>query len=358
MRYRFNRCELTTIVILLIAFSLAIPAAGGGGKRGGSGENERYATQVWPAPPDQPRIRLRAILTGRADVEATSRFSRMLIGASPQSAYDRLKKPFGVKFDRAGRLLVTDTALGAVFRFDPAGRRMDVFGSKGGGRLMTPLGLSVGPDGTIYVADAGRRQILAYEESGALKRTYGATNDLSNPTGVAISPDQKKLFVADSRAHRIAVFDIVEGTLLHTFGRKGRGDGELFFPTSVIFSREGELCVVDQMNARIVVFNQYGEFVDSFGEEGTSFGRFVRPKDIAIDDVGLIYVTDAAFGNVQIFANDLRLLTFVGSNGTGPGQFHLAAGIATRGDDFAVVDQMNGRVQLFRFVAPRITNDR
>jgi DNA-binding beta-propeller fold protein YncE len=354
MRNRMTRRELMIIGVFLIAFSLALPADGGGKERDGSGEKERYAAYAWPAPPDQPRIRLRAIFTGRVDVEATSRLSRILIGASPQSAYDRLKKPFGVKFDGKGRLLVTDTALGAVFRFDRAGRRMDVFGSQGSSQLVTPLGLAVARDGTVYVADAGRRQIVAYEESGTPKRTYGQAGELSNPTGVAVSPDQTRLFVADSREHRIAVFDIVDGTLLQTFGRKGRGEGELFFPTSVIFSREGELCVVDQMNARIVVYTEAGEFVDSFGEEGTSFGRFVRPKDIAIDEAGLIYVTDAAFGNVQIFANDLRLLTFVGSNGAGPGQFHLAAGIATRGDDFAVVDQMNGRVQLFRFIAPRV----
>ena len=354
MRYRLSRHELTTIGVVLIAFSLALPAHGGGKERDRSDEKDRYAAYVWPAPPDQPRIRLRTIVSGRADVEATSRFSRILIGASPQSAYDKLKKPFGVKFDRTGRLLVTDTAVGAIFRFDAAGRRMDVFGSQGSSRLITPLGLSVALDGSIYVADAGRHQIVAFEEDGTLKRAYGNADELSNPTGVAISPDQTRLFVADSSGHGLAVFDIADVTLLQTFGKKGRGEGELFFPTSVIFSREGELCVVDQMNARIVIFTQDGEFVDSFGEEGTSFGRFVRPKDIAIDDMGLIYITDAAFGNVQIFANDLRLLTFVGSNGAGPGQFHLAAGIATRGDDFAVVDQMNRRVQLFRFVAPRI----
>lgn len=338
------RIRVLTTVTLLVAFTTA---AGGAGPR-----NEGYARFVWPPPPDEARIRLTAILSGRGDIEATSRLARLLIGASPEGGYDRLRKPFGVKFDAAGRILVTDSALGAVFRFDRAGRRMDVFGTKGSSRLQTPLGLDIGPDGTTYVADAGRKRIFAFAEDGTLRRAYGRDGNLTNPTGVAVSPDGKHLYVADSRAHRIVIFEVESGEEAGAFGSRGAGVGELSFPTSLLFSREGELCVVDQMNSRVVIYSAAGEPLDTFGEEGTAFGRFVRPKDIAIDEAGLIYVTDAAFGNVQIFARDLRLLTFVGRNGTAPGEFRLAAGVATRGDEFVVVDQLNGRVQVFRFIEP------
>ncbi len=312
-----------------------------------------YAAYVWPPPPDKPRIKLTAILTGRVDVEGTSRFSKILIGASPQSIYDKLKRPFGVKFDQKGRILVTDSGLGALIRFDQKGRRMDVIGTKGSTPLKTPLGLAVAIDGTIYVADVGLHKIVAFDDAGTMKAVYGRNDQLTNPTGVAVSPDQKKLFVADSKQHRIAVFDLATGDLVKTFGKAGAGEGELHFPTSVAFSRQGELCVVDQMNARVVIFTQEGEFVDSFGQSGATFGNFVRPKDIALDDDGLIYVTDAAFSNVQIFGNDLGLLTFVGVSGTNPGQFQLTSGVAVRGNDLAVVDQLNRRVQLFRFIAPK-----
>ena len=341
------------IVVIAAVASVCFVPAGGRAADKDSKNADPYAAYVWPAPPDKPRIRLTAILTGRADVEGTSSLSRLLIGASPQSVYDHLKKPFGVKFDSKGRVLVTDSALGALLRFDQKQRRMDVIGTKGSTPLKTPLGLAVGIDGTIYVADVGVKKVLAFEDGGALKTAYGKAGDLANPTGVALSPDQKKLYVADSKEHRIAVFDVATGALLKTFGKKGSGEGELYFPTSLAFSRQGELCVVDQMNARIVVFTQDGDFVDAFGETGTTFGKFVRPKDIALDDDGLIYVTDAAFSNVQIFANDLRLLTYVGANGTKPGEFQLASGIATRGNEFAVVDQINRRVQLFRFIASK-----
>lgn len=343
---------------VIVAIVLAMPALARGRKPASPSTTQpeadgRYAKYVWPPPPDKPRIRLTAILSGRADVEATSTFSRTLMGASPQGPYDWLRKPFGVKFDRQGRLLVTDSELGALIRFDRKGRRMDVFGTSGPIRLKRPMGLAVGADDTVYVADGGLQRIVAFDSEGNMKAAFGRPGDLNNPTGVAVSPDQSRLFVADSRAHRIAVFEIRSGALLRTFGQQGDKEGEFNHPTSLAFSREGELLVVDQINARIEVFSEEGEFLDAFGHAGVGFGNFVRPKDVALDDEGLIYVTDAAFSNVQIFASDLRLLTFVGSNGKEPGQFQIACGIATRGDEFAIVDQIGARVQVFRFIAPK-----
>ena len=83
------------------------------------------------------------------------------------------------------------------------------------------------------------------------------------------------------------------------------------------------------------------------------FGNFVRPKDVAVDEVGFIYVTDNAFNNVQLFDVDFSLLTFVGEGGTGPGRFHGASGVAVRGDEMAVVDQLGHRPQVFRFIVPK-----
>ena len=81
-------------------------------------DEDPYAEYVWPAPPDEPRIKLEEVITGRADVEGESKFKKMLIGASPQSPYDHLRKPFAVDFDLQGRILVTDATTSALIRFD------------------------------------------------------------------------------------------------------------------------------------------------------------------------------------------------------------------------------------------------
>lgn len=316
-------------------------------------ETDPYAEYVWPPPPDEPRIRLVDVISGRLDVEAESKWKKILMGASPASPYDRLKKPFAVLIDQQGRLVVSDSGNAALVRFDLEERRQDVFGTQGRVRLMTPLGMCEGPDGAIYVADAGLQKVVAIDPEGVIAGVFGKTGDLVNPTDAALSPDGQRLFVADSKAHQIVIIDVSSGSVVSAFGKRGDGEGDFSFPTSLAFDAEGDLYVVDQMNARVQVFSRAGDYIDQFGSRGVGYGNLTRPKDIAIDEYGYIYVSDNAFNNIQIFDADLTLLTFVGEGGHQPGQFVGMSGVAVRGDMFAAVDQIGGRVQLFRYLQSR-----
>jgi DNA-binding beta-propeller fold protein YncE len=340
------------LVVLALFAAVDGPAAAKSKKKGKKGQDP-YAAYVWPPPPDEPRIKLEAVFSGRADVEARSKFKRRLLRLSGDEPYGRLVKPFDVAFDPQGRIVVTDWASGALFRFDLENRRMDVFGTRGAMRLRRPMGLTVASDGIAYVADGAQAKVLAFDAHGKPVGAYGHQGDLLNPTNVAISPDGSQLFVADSKAHAIVVFDLDSGDAVRSFGRRGSGQGAFNYPTSLAFGPEGELFVVDQLNTRVQVFDADGAYVDEFGNLGTGFGNFVRPKNIAVDEVGLIYVTDNAFNNVQLFDTDFTLLTFVGEGGRGPGRFHGASGIAVQGDRFAVVEQLGARVQVFRFLVPK-----
>jgi len=339
------------LLAILLLLAAASPAAAA--KKKEATKEDPYADYVWPPPPDKARIKLDAVISGRLDIEAESKFKKLLIGASPQSRYDRLVKPFGVAFDPQGRILVTDAATASLLRFDRKGERMDVFGTKGTVPLQLPLGLSVAPDGTIYVADATQAKVIAFDDEGDVVSVYGRQGELKNPTDAVLAPDGKRLFVADSKAHQIVIFDKESGEILDRFGERGEGDGQFSFPTSLTFGPDGLLYVVDQLNSRIQVFDGDGQFVDTFGNLGVGFAQFVRPKDVAVDEVGFIYVTDNAFNNVQIFDTDFTLLTFVGRGGDDPGQFHGASGVAVRGSEIAVVDQLGHRLQVFHFLGPK-----
>ncbi|MCP4657910.1 MAG: hypothetical protein GY856_21085 [bacterium] len=341
---------LTILVLLLTAFDADARRRKRKKKRKAE---DLYAEYVWPPPPDQARIRLTDVVKGRADVEATSRFKKFLIGTAPQSPYDRLNKPFAVAFDSEGRILVSEAVRGAVIRFDREGRRMDVFGTRGAIQLQRPLGLEVGPDDTLYVADVGLKKVVAFTPKGKIRAIYGRRGELVNPTDSALTPDGERLLVADSKAHKIFVYNVGDAELLSSFGQPGDGEGEFAFPTSLAFGPQGRLFVVDQANARVQVFNADGEYLAQFGSLGVGFANFVRPKDVAVDEVGFIYVTDNAFNNVQIFNSEFRLLTFVGQGGTTPGRFHGASGVDVRGAEFAVVDQLGRRLQVFRFLVPK-----
>jgi len=309
-----------------------------------------YSSYVWPPPPDEARIRLVDIIHGRMDVEPRSSFEKALIGSSPQSPWDLLNKPFGAELDREKRILVTDPGLSALLRFDRENHAMDVLGVKGSLRLKTPLGLCIGPEGKIYVADAGLKKIVMFSPDGEVVGAFGHQGELENPTDAVLSPDGERLYVTDSKAHRIVVFDIASGKVELSFGSRGTEPGQFNYPSALDFSSHGDLIIVDQMNSRLQVLTAEGEALDSFGGLGTGFGDFVRPKDVTVSREGLVFVTDAAFGNVQIFDPDFRLLTFVGENGRNPGQFQLPGGVAVRDGYFVIVDQLNRRIQLFRLL--------
>ena len=316
-------------------------------------KEDPYAEVVWPPPPAKARIKLEAVIQGRADVEVTSRFKKKLLRVSGQNPYDTLKKPFAVAFDLQGRILVSDTGNSALIRFDRNDRRMDVLGTQGSIKLKSPMGIGVAPEGMIYVADLGLAQVVGFDSEGKIVAAIGRPGELENPTDVAVSPDGKRLFVADSKAHRIVVFDRESGEKLSTFGTQGEGEGEFAFPTSLTFGPEGNLFVVDQINCRVQLFDSEGRYLDQFGERGSGFGQFARPKDVVVDEVGFVYVTDAQFDNFQIYDVDFTLLTYIGSNGVGPGQFYGASGIDVRGDEIAVVDQLGARVQVLKFTVPK-----
>ncbi|MGB6847637.1 MAG: SMP-30/gluconolactonase/LRE family protein [Thermoanaerobaculia bacterium] len=323
-------------------------------KKKAEDQADPYAELVWPPPPDEPRIKLEAVIFGRKDVESGgSGFKKFLIGASPEEPYDQLGKPMAVAFDPEGRVLVTDWETHAIHRFDLENDVMDVLGTQSRVVLKEPMGLDVAPDGTIYVADATEAHVVAFDPEGKVKAVFGGKEDLVNPTDAALSPDGKKLYVADSKAHEIVVFDAESGKLSSRFGGRGTGEGEFHFPSALAFGPEGNLFVVDQLNARVQVVTPDGEYVDQLGDLGVGFGNLVRPKGVAVDDVGLIYVTDFAFNNFQLFDVDFTLLTFVGEGGSAPGRFQGISGIDVQGNRIAVVDQLGHRLQVFRLLASK-----
>ena len=342
---------------LAISLILVIPASAGAKskkKKDKTAKTDPYAELVWPPPPDEPRIKLETVVSSRADVEGSgSGLKKILIGASPQGPYDQLGKPMAVAFDPEGRVLVTDWQTRAIIRFDLDNNVMDVLGTKSRVTLKEPIGLEVGPDGTIFVADAGEAHVVAFDPTGTVKSVFGREGDLQNPTDAALSPNGRKLYVADSKAHEVVVFDAENGELLSRFGGNGSDPGQFAFPTSLTFGPDGDLFVVDQLNSRVQVLTANGEYVDELGSLGVSFGNLVRPKDVAVDEVGFIYVTDFAFNNFQLFDVDFTLLTFVGQGGSDPGRFQGASGIAVQGDRIAVVDQVGQRLQIFRFIVPK-----
>ncbi len=77
----------------------------------------------------------------------------------------------------------------------------------------------------------------------------------------AIAIYNMKLFVADSKAHKIFIFNKLTGALLDSFGMKGSKEGRLNTPTSLATTSDGLLYVADSGNSRISIFNENSMFI-------------------------------------------------------------------------------------------------
>lgn len=96
----------------------------------------------------------------------------------------------------------------------------------------------LGPDGAIYFTDPaldvppGEKQELDFQGVYRLSQDGTVTlltKELTQPNGLAFSPDGKKFYVDDSEQRNIRVYDFTGGTLKNgrVFGQEpgGKGDG-------------------------------------------------------------------------------------------------------------------------------------
>ncbi len=302
----------------------------------------------YPPAPERTRLVYRGEIRSDQDVAAPGFWQRLATLFAGQRDPELLQSPFGVAFDPAGRLLVTDTGRHAVLVFDRDGGRYRAIAPAGDAAFGLPLGLDADAQGRIYVADGLRASVHVLSPSGEPVGRIDARGALRRPTGVAIDRARGLLYVSDTPEHVVRVLRL-DGTPVREMGGHGGALGQMNYPTFLAVDGAGRLVVNDAMNFRVQVFGPDGSFLSAFGKLGNGSGDMSRSKGVAVDRRGHLYVVDALFDNFQIFDRSGRLLLFVGEHGREPGQFWMPAGIAISGPTVAVADS-GGRVQLFEIV--------
>lgn len=317
---------------------------------------EATSQQVrWPPSPDEARYVYETSLRSNRDIEILDTeglLKRALVGDTRPIV--TMRKPYGVAA-RGGRVYVTDTLLNRVHAFDIPRRRYFQFGFRREGTLQNPLGIAIDNDGRVYVADSEARRVVIYDALGLYLGSVGSPDELDRPTGIAVTPEGKRIYVVDtggidSDRHRLVVYSS-DGETIFTIGRRGTASGEFNLPTDADVDNAGNLYVLDAGNFRIQVFDTSGLFLREWGGVGTGFGRFARPRALSVDTKGLIYVSDSSFANVQVFDSQGRLLLPVGNKHRqdGPGRLALPAGIANdETGRLYVVDQLFRKVEVLR----------
>jgi DNA-binding beta-propeller fold protein YncE len=278
----------------------------------------------FPPAPDEPRLQFLTSFSSELDLGRSSRLADFITGRP--TAPIRLVKPYGLAL-KDGKVFVCDTVGSRIQVFDLAKKRSHYFAPRGEGRLLMPINITIDTDGTRYVADTGRSQVLIFDKDDGFLGAIG-TKDEMKPCDVAITAD--RLYVADLKGHAVRVYDKAARKLLFTVPHDPNTaeGGKLFSPTNLALDKQGRLVVADTGAFSVQVYDLEGKYVRSIGQQGVAPGLFARPKGVALDRNGLAYVVDAATQVVQIFDTEGRLLLFFGQPGASTrGELTLPAAV-------------------------------
>ncbi len=191
-----------------------------------------------------------------------------------------------------------------------------------------PKDLFVGPDESVYIADAANNRIVALNGYYQLKFTissfvnnHGVPDSLSNPNGVFVN--EEYIYVADTNNSRIVLFDlkgefvrIIEAPSADVFP-----DNSVFRPVALAVDKAGSMYIVSSTTYMgIISMNPDGEFRGFIGAQEVNIGaleillRKLQTKEqregsqdyvstewnnITIDSEGFIYVTTSSISEAD-----------------------------------------------------------
>jgi 6-bladed beta-propeller/NHL repeat len=173
------------------------------------------------------------------------------------------------------------------------------------------------PKGNIWAFHRAQPPILEFDPSGKLIKSFG-TDMFVQPHGMTVAPDGN-IWVTDAqgkdgKGHQVFKFS-PDGKVLMTLGKAGiAGEGPDVFngPTDVVVAPNGDIFISDghdpNSNGRVVKFSKDGKFIKAWGKHGSGPGEFITPHSITIDTRGRIFVADRGNSRVQIFDQDGRFL--------------------------------------------------
>ncbi|MGF7031421.1 DNA-binding beta-propeller fold protein YncE [Paenibacillus mucilaginosus] len=306
-----------------------------------------------------------------------------------------------------------DVLAGVFYRKDdkgyPVGGLLD--GTANASLFQEPLGLSAGPDGSLYVADAGNHAIRRIDAKGNVtavagsgrlgaKDGKGAAAEFYRPGDVAAAPDGT-LYVADTLGHTIRRISpqgevttltapsrrVVEATPGQVAAAGDFADGPLAQakfnePTGIALDAKGNLYVSDSGNQRIRYIDlakgtvttvagggTAAELKDMYVPGGFSNGaalqaRLNYPMGIAVTEEGGLLIADSQNHAVRyLFDGQLTTLAGAGEQKTGlldgmegKAGLNRPADVAVLGDGSVLVaDSFNNRLR--RLTGYRLPED-
>ena len=303
----------------------------------------------WPFQPSQAKLTFVESMTGFAQVNGSSEAFKRFVTGADRAEPNAFVLPVAVATGTDGRIAVADLGRRCVHLYLPSKRLyLRLTGGKAA-PIVSPVAVIFDEASRLYVSDSAGR-LFGFGADGELRFTVDRAGEdaLKRPTGLAYAPGKQRLYVVDTLANKVRVFD-TNGAYQFSFGERGDEADRFNFPTHIFHARSGEIYVTNSLAFRVEIFDEDGKPLGSFGRHGDGSGDFAMPKGIAVDGDGIVYVVDSLFDNVQLFNRRGDFLLTLGRRGTDAGEFWLPSGaFIGRNDDLYVCDTYNRRIQVFR----------
>jgi gluconolactonase len=175
----------------------------------------------------------------------TDAFLDTIYQATPTGTVDVFRQPAGraanLDLDPAGSLIAAETS-GRVSRTTAGGAVVDAVSSYRGLKLQGPDDVVVLKDGTMYVTDTDASRLMRIDPKGVLY--YAVDSGDAGANGLALSPDEKILYVSYPAEATVRAFDLPtpdRPTNPRLFTKVKLGDGGVAGLGGLCVDREGNV---------------------------------------------------------------------------------------------------------------------
>ena len=236
---------------------------------------------------------------------------------------------------------------------------------KANNELDLPRGLALDePNQLIYIADCGNSRIQVVSFAGKFLKNLGH-GILKEPCGITVTEDN--VFVTDWDLHALLQFSKKDYKLVRRTSTKGRGEGQLAYPSGLCTDYNGDVYLAETNNSRVSVFSKDLNFLKHIFTQQLSYPRDVKltpnsvvvldqspncihffsrsgallrscvtqgevgmvnnPQFFCLDPAGNILITDHKRHNIKILSPSGQLMHTIGKAGHGRGELFFPFGI-------------------------------
>lgn len=242
----------------------------------------------------------------------------------------RFNTPSGIAVDPQGYLYISDQNNHSIRKISPTGEVTTYAGCQKAGavdgkgveaKFKYPAGICIDAKGFIYVADRGNNLIRVISPEGIVSTLAGSGKvgfadgngknaQFNAPTGIAVD-GSGFVYVADQVNNRIRKISPTGDVCTYAgngefSNRDGEANQSAFkYPTALVFDREHNLYVADQLNHSIRKISKTGKVSTikvSPGAElksGRSASNFKNPSGICVNKDGNIVLADYHNHNIK-----------------------------------------------------------